>query len=70
MTYEWVRAEHMGSKGVEEGDRPVVAVAGATGFIGSALAPVLNGSFRMVGLTRSDRKQIQNYDEVRPVELF
>jgi len=51
-------------------DRPVVAVAGATGFIGSSLAPILGKRFRLVGLTRSDRPTITHYDEVRQVDLF
>ncbi|MEC9391159.1 MAG: NAD(P)H-binding protein [Myxococcota bacterium] len=50
--------------------RPVVAVAGASGFIGSALAPVLRERLRLVGLTRSDRSSIPNYDEVRQADLF
>ena len=50
--------------------RPRVAVAGATGFIGSALAKVLSQRFELVGLTRSPRTSLQGYDEVRRVDLF
>ena len=49
---------------------PRVAVAGATGFIGSALAPVLSDRFELVGLTRSDRGALRNYSQVRRVDLF
>ncbi len=54
----------------EHDDRPSVAVAGASGFIGSALAPRLRNRLRLVGLTRSNRTEIPNYDEVRQVDLF
>jgi len=55
-------------------DRPAVpskvAVAGATGFIGSALAEVLSDRFELVGLTRSARPSLKHYAEVRRVDLF
>ncbi|MEM9695145.1 MAG: NAD(P)H-binding protein [Myxococcota bacterium] len=35
------------------GDKPVVALAGATGFVGQALMRSLTGRYRVVGLTRS-----------------
>ena len=50
--------------------RPRVAVAGATGFIGSALAKALSKRFELVGLTRSPRPSLQDYAEVRRVDLF
>ena len=50
--------------------RPRVAVAGATGFIGSALAPILSERFDLVGLTRSSRASLPSYDDVRQVDLF
>jgi len=36
-------------------EKPVVAVAGATGFVGSHLIPTLADTFRVVGLARSPR---------------
>ena len=40
---------------VSNGGRPTLIVAGASGFVGQALAPKLAGSFRLVGLTRGAR---------------
>jgi len=37
----------------EHGKRPVVAVAGASGFVGSALLPELTDSFDVVALRRT-----------------
>lgn len=54
----------------ESDGRLSVAVAGATGFIGSALAPIIKERLRLVGLTRSERSDIPHYDEVRQVDLF
>ncbi len=50
--------------------KPIVAVAGATGFIGTALASPLAARFHLVGLTRSERTTLAGYDEVRTVDLF
>lgn len=50
--------------------KPVVAVAGATGFIGTALAAELAQRFELIGLTRSNRTSIANYDHVRSADLF
>ena len=47
-----------------------VVVAGATGFIGGALAESLGERFHLIGLTRSSRTHIDNYAEVRKVDLF
>jgi uncharacterized protein YbjT (DUF2867 family) len=51
------------------GPQPIV-VAGATGFIGTALASHLGGTHRLIGLTRSNRRRIDNYEETRQVDLF
>jgi uncharacterized protein YbjT (DUF2867 family) len=47
-----------------------IVVAGASGFIGSALAKHIGSKGHLIGLTRSSRKNIPNYDEVRQVDLF
>jgi uncharacterized protein YbjT (DUF2867 family) len=49
---------------------PCVAVAGATGFLGSALGQALQDQVNLIGLTRSDRAAIDHYAEVRRVDLF
>ena len=49
---------------------PTIVVAGATGFVGTALAAHLGESHRLIGLTRSNRTHIDNYDETRQVDLF
>lgn len=58
------------ASGTQAHEKSTVAVAGASGFIGSALAPRLRSRLRLIGLTRSDRRAIPNYDEVRQVDLF
>lgn len=45
-------------------------VAGATGFIGSALAPRLSERFRLIGLSRSAGVELAGYETVRQVDLF
>ncbi|MEM1056929.1 MAG: NAD-dependent epimerase/dehydratase family protein [Bacteroidota bacterium] len=40
--------------------RPTVAIAGATGFVGTALRPVLAERYHVVGLTRSPHRAAQN----------
>ena len=47
-----------------------IVVAGASGFIGSALAKHFGNKAHLIALTRSHRKQIPHYDEVRQVDLF
>ena len=54
----------------ESGKKPTVAVAGATGFLGTELATALSNDFRLVGLTRGSRTSLANYDEVRQVDLM
>ena len=51
-------------------ERPTVVVAGATGFIGSALAPRLSDRYRMIGLSRSAGAEIAGYETIRRVDLF
>lgn len=43
---------------VEQGKRPVVAVAGASGFVGSALLPVLIDDFDVVALRRTPAAEL------------
>jgi uncharacterized protein YbjT (DUF2867 family) len=50
--------------------RSTVVVAGATGFIGSALAPRLSERFRLIGLSRSAGVELDGYETVRQVDLF
>jgi len=50
--------------------RPVLVVAGASGFIGQALAARLAASFRLVGLSRASRGAGGGYDEWRACDLF
>jgi uncharacterized protein YbjT (DUF2867 family) len=50
--------------------RPVVVVAGASGFVGQALGPRLARRFATVGLTRSARGPGEGYDAWRPCDLF
>jgi uncharacterized protein YbjT (DUF2867 family) len=42
----------------EQGKRPVVAVAGASGFVGSALLPALTGDFDVVALRRTPATEL------------
>ncbi|HJL15893.1 MAG TPA: NAD-dependent epimerase/dehydratase family protein [Sandaracinaceae bacterium LLY-WYZ-13_1] len=52
--------------------RPVVAVAGATGFVGKRLLAALNGAYRVIGLTRSPTRAAQEdpHVEWRHCDLF
>lgn len=50
--------------------RPKVVIAGASGFVGQALAPVLAESFYVIGLSRSTRTPGCGFDEYRPCDLF
>jgi len=50
--------------------RPKVAIAGASGFVGRALAPALSDSFHVVGLSRSMREPGAGFDEYRMCDLF
>jgi uncharacterized protein YbjT (DUF2867 family) len=48
----------------------VVAIAGASGFVGQALGPLLSQRYRLRGLSRSDRSPSNGYEEFRQVDLF
>ena len=52
--------------------RPVLVIAGASGFVGRALGQSLaaEGRFRLVGLSRAARDPSDGYDEWRGVDLF
>lgn len=56
--------------GANPTQRPVVVVAGATGFIGTALGPVLARDFRVIGLSRREGMQGAGYDEWRSCDLY
>jgi len=49
--------------------KPTVVIAGASGFVGSALGPRLKDRFRVVGLSRTARANAA-FDEVRSCDLF
>jgi len=51
-------------------DRPTVVVAGASGFIGSALGRSLGNQYRLIGLSRSGRTPPEGYAQMRRVDLF
>lgn len=51
-------------------EREVVAVAGASGYVGSALGPALARRFELVGLSRSSRPPSNGYREWRATDLF
>jgi uncharacterized protein YbjT (DUF2867 family) len=51
-------------------DRPTLVVAGASGFVGQALAARLASSFRLVGLTRGRPAPGGGYEEWRSCDLF
>ena len=48
-------------------DRPVVAIAGATGFVGTALRTVLSDSYQVRALTRSPARAESNSGQDSPV---
>ncbi len=52
------------------GAREVVAVAGASGYVGRALGPTLARRFDLVGLSRSPRSASSGYAEWRATDLF
>ena len=47
-----------------------VAVAGASGFIGQALGPVLSRDFDLIALSRAERRPTPGYSICRQVDLF
>ena len=51
-------------------EKPTIAVAGATGFLGSAMAESMSADFDLIGLTRGSRSTQPHYAEVRQVDLM
>ena len=51
-------------------EKPTIAVAGATGFLGSAMAESMSADFDLIGLTRGSRSTLPHYAEVRQVDLM
>lgn len=47
-----------------------IAIAGASGFIGSALGPVLGRNHHVIGLSRSERQPGNGFAEWRQADLF
>ena len=50
--------------------KPVLAIAGASGFVGRALAPLLAERFQVIGLSRSPRDAGDGFAEYRECDLF
>lgn len=50
--------------------KPRLAIAGASGFIGRALAPLLAERFDVIGLSRSPRPAGEGFSEYRTCDLF
>ena len=50
--------------------KPTLVIAGASGFVGRALAPALSDRFRVVGLSRSAREAGSGFSETRACDLF
>lgn len=50
--------------------RPTVVIAGATGFVGRALARALAGEYRVVGLSRATKQPSADVAEWRACDLF
>ncbi|MGB5813091.1 MAG: NAD(P)H-binding protein [Polyangiales bacterium] len=55
---------------MRESTKPRVVVAGASGFVGRALAPLLSARFHVIGLSRSERSAGQGFAEYRTCDLF
>ena len=55
---------------VEKVTKPIVAVAGASGFVGSRLIPALEDRFHVIGLGRSVRASAGGGCEYRACDLF
>jgi uncharacterized protein YbjT (DUF2867 family) len=51
-------------------DKPRVVIAGASGFVGQALAPALADAFHVIGLSRSKREPGGGFAEYRSCDLF
>lgn len=50
--------------------KPRLVIAGASGFVGEALAPLLRQRFHVIGLSRSSRTPGDGFDEYRTCDLF
>jgi uncharacterized protein YbjT (DUF2867 family) len=50
--------------------KPRLVIAGASGFVGQALAPALSERFHVIGLSRSIRQVGGGFDEYRACDLF
>ena len=50
--------------------KPSLVIAGASGFVGRALAPLLTERFEVIGLSRSDRDGGDGFAEYRKCDLF
>ena len=50
--------------------QPTVVVAGASGFVGQAIAEALSRRFKLIGLSRSGALASPHYAEVRRADLF
>ena len=55
---------------MESPSKPLLIIAGASGFVGKALAPLLAERFHVVGLSRSERAAGDGYAEYRECDLF
>lgn len=51
-------------------EKPRIVIAGASGFVGRALAPLLAERFHVVGLSRSERDGGDGFAEYRRCDLF
>ena len=47
-----------------------LVIAGASGFVGQALAPALAARFHVIGLSRTARQPGGGFDEYRACDLF
>lgn len=50
--------------------KPRLVIAGASGFVGRALAPALTDAFHVIGLSRSAREPGEGFSEYRICDLF
>ncbi len=55
---------------MEHDARPVVAVAGASGFVGQEVGRVLGERFRLIALSRGSATGLAGYGEARACDLF
>ena len=60
----------MSAAGEPRTPRTTVVIAGATGFVGKALAPALAGEHRVIGLSRGERPPGGGFDAFRRCDLF